>query len=207
MKKVIAVMIVAMFLGVSVASICSSEKIDGEIKARAENWIGLVCPEICIDNITSVTFKVNITEGEDETTYIVEDVLSIPLNVTVGEKVKDILVFPRSIFYSVIMQRPFSMDLLKPTIRGFLKRMFPVIQLVKSVNVVDGMLGKAQSYLNITLDYSISNETYLNPNGENLTMHIFVMGFLPGEVNGIDESIPIVAHKTVTLEVTYEELV
>lgn len=201
MKKIAAVMIVAMFLGVSAVSI--AEEIDGEIKVIVKDYIGVVYPQICLDN-TSVTFKVNITTDENETSYVVEDILSIPLNVTT-ETERDNFLFPRSIFYSVITTRSIKDAKLLP-IAGLIKRIFPVFVPFATANVIGGSLGEKDEYLNITLNYPISNVTYLK-GSENLTMHIFVMGFLPGEVNGVADSLPIIDHKTITLAVTYEELV
>jgi hypothetical protein len=203
MKKIAAVIIVAMFFGASAISLCGAEELDGEIKVTVKDYVGIVYPEICLEN-TSVTFKVNITTDGNETSYVVEDVLSIPLNVT-KETERETFIFPRSIFYSVIMRRP-ALDLKLLPITGLIKRIFPVFVPFATANVIDGAIGAKDEYLNITINYPISNETYLN-GGENLTMHFIVMGFLPGEVNGIANKIPIIGHKTVTLEVAYEELV
>ena len=199
MIKMTAVMTIAMFLGASIAPICTAEELDGEIKATVELYVGVVYPELCIDN-SNVKFKVNITGDKN---YTVEDVLTIPLNITDNSD-RDVFVFPRTIFYSVIIQRPVLDAKLLP-LMGFFKRMFPVLKLLKSVNVIGGMLGETQKSLNITLDYSLTNNTYLE--GENLTMHLLVMGFLPGEVNGISKGLPIIEHKTINLKVTYEELI
>jgi len=65
-------------------------------------------------------------------------------------------------------------------------------------------LGGSQKATNfsINLKYRITNETFHN--GENLTMYITVMGFLPGNINGIHNGeIPIIDRGIVNLKVTY----
>jgi hypothetical protein len=200
--KITAVIIVSMLLGLGLSAISTAEELDGEIKATVQEYVGIVYPELCIDN-TSVTFKVNITEEEGNLTYMVEDVLQIPLNVT-NETGRENFVFPRSIFCSVIMRRPLLGNIMPMLpISNMIKRLFPVFKPLQTVNVLGGTLGAADDMLNITISYPISNVTF--EEGENLTMTIVAMGFLPGEVNGVGEKLPIVDHKTITLEVTYEE--
>ena len=56
----------------------------------------------------------------------------------------------------------------------------------------------------MSLDYKITNETFLN--GENLTIYLTVLGFLPGNVNSVivdDESIPIIGRQEINLIVSY----
>ncbi|RLF50268.1 MAG: hypothetical protein DRN24_06825, partial [Thermoplasmata archaeon] len=65
--------------------------------------------------------------------------------------------------------------------------------------------GEKSDNITVNLSYSISNMTF--ENGENLTMHIWVMGFLPGNVNGVIKGLPIIGHKVVNLNVEYKEKV
>jgi len=201
--KITAVMIVSMLIGMGLASISTAEELDGEIKATVEDYIGVVYPELLIDN-SSITLKVNVTDDEGNLTYMVEDVLSIPLNVT-NETGRENFIFPRSIFCSVVVRRSILDAKILPMlpISNLLKRLFPVLKPLQTVNVLGGTLGAADDMFNITMSYPISNTTF--EEGENLTMTLIAMGFLPGEVNGVAESIPIIAHKTITLEITYEE--
>jgi hypothetical protein len=84
-------------------------------------------------------------------------------------------------------------------------RLFPIREFIKSKNVVDSMLGgEKDTNLTIPVNYEISQDTFNT--SENLTMHIYLMGFMPGEANGLSDNIPIIAHKAITLEVTYEEM-
>lgn len=202
--KITAVMIVSMLIAMGLASISTAEELDGEIKATVKDYIGVVYPELLIDN-SSITLKVNITDEGGNSTYMVEDVLSIPLNVT-NETGRENFIFPRSIFCSVIIRRSIMDVKILPMlpISNLLKRLFPVFKPLQTVNVLGGTLGAADDMFNITMNYPISNTTF-EEGKENLTMTIIAMGFLPGEVNGVAESIPIIAHKTITLEVNYEE--
>ena len=199
--KLTTLTIAALFLSIPVLSTAEAdETLTGTINVEIKEWIGIVYPEINIDN-QSVTFEVNISTDGSETTYQVEDTLTIELNITKNTD-RENYIFPRSVFYSIIMTRKILDAKLLPII-GFFKRIFPVREIFKSVNVIKGMLGKEESSINITLNYPISNETFHN--GENLTMYIYVMGFLPGDVNGLLKGIPIIDHAKVALNVSYIE--
>lgn len=198
MRKIIATAIAIAILCSTVSFLGKADAvIEGNVNVEVKEWLGVVYPKIEIEN-QSITFGTEIITDGEETTYLVNDTLIIPLHV-VNESNRT-FVIPRAVFYSVIIKRSLSDAKILP-IRGFLKRMFPVLSIFKSVNVIKGMLGKEDESINVTLNYKISNTTF--ENGENLTMIIFVMGFLPGDLNGLSEKIPFIAKKQVTLNVSY----
>jgi len=202
MNKIKIMSIMAIIISMSCASMVGAVKLPGDINVKIENTIGLVKPVINIDNETPIDISLNVDiDGTGENiTYHVNDTISINLAIedTSG---RDSFFFPRTVAYSVIIMRNITSAKLLP-ISGFFKRMFPHIELFKSVNVVNSTIaGIKQSQINISLDYYLTNnETY---DGEQLTMYIFVMGILPGDVNGISSDIPFVDHKKVTLIVDY----
>ena len=203
-KKIVSFMIVSLFISMSAASIVGAEEtLNGHIKIDVCEWMGVVYPEVSLKENQSVNFSVDVVGEGDNVTYTVNDSLRINLNITDTSN-RSNFILPRSMFYSIVVCRKLS-DI-KFSLFGLLDRLFPVRVLFKSVNVVDSLLGGDKSD-NITVDlsYSISNATF--ENGENLTMHIWVMGFLPGNVNGVIKGLPIIDHKVVSLSVEYKEKV
>ena len=198
--KIISVMIVTLLLGMGLSSMSGAEEMDGSINTVVEEYIGVVYPHIEIDNETSITLKVNITDDGDNTSYHVEDTLQIPLEIADNTD-RGTFIFPRAIFYSVLIRRPIFQIGASP--EKILKSLFPVFQPFDTARVTNSTFGPKEEYLNISIDYYITNDTFYS--GENLTMNLLVMGVLPGEVNGIGEMLPIVDHKQVTLVVSYEE--
>jgi len=200
MKKV-TIMITTTILVILLAasSVEADVVLTGGIDAEVKEWLGIVHPKINLEN-QSVTFGVDVTTEGDKTIYKVNDTLIINLNIT--KEVNRTYIIPRSIFYSAFMKRKIGFRDIFP-LRGILSRIFPMKALFKSVNVVKGMLGKADQSINISLNYEISNTTF--ENGENLTMTIYVMGFLPGDLDGLSAKIPIITKKQITLEVSYIE--
>lgn len=197
-------MIVAMFIGMGAASICGAEEtLNGEMKVEVSGWIGIVSPKIEFGN-QNVTFDVEKETVENETFCNVNDTLKINLNITDNRSGGRKFILPRSMFYSIIMYRK-PIEALFPLfpLSKMLSRIFPVKQLLKSVNVVNSTLGgKRDNNITIPLKYTITNETF-NKKGEKLSMMVYVMGFLPGDINGI-KGLPIIAHKTITLNISYE---
>jgi len=199
MKKT-AITITVLTISLIAASTVEADAVlTGEIDAEVKEWLGIVYPEISLEN-QSVTFGVDVLTDGDKTTYRVNDTLIINLDVT--KENNRTYIFPRSIFYSAFMTRKITDIKLLP-IRGILSRIFPMLVLFKSVNIVKGMLGKADQSINISLNYEISNTTF--ENGEKLTMTLCIMGFMPGDLNGLSEKIPIITKKQITLEVSYIE--
>ena len=196
--KIMSIMIVAMFIGMGATSICGAETLNGEMKVKVTDWIGIVSPKMEFGN-QSVTFDVE--KVKNETFYKVNDTLKINLNIT-DSSGRELYIMPRSMFYGVIMYRKISEAKISP-LTGLLNRLFPVRRLLKSVNVVNSTLGgKKDNNITIPLKYTITNETF-NNKGENLSMMVYVMGFLPGNLDGM-EGVPIIAHKTITLNISYD---
>lgn len=201
--KITSVVIVSLLIGIGATNFAGAVSLTGRVEADVSKWVGIVTPNITLGN-QSVTLLVNITEDGENTTYVVEDALFIELNST-DTSGREQFIMPRSIFYSVaVIRSPLDAGLLP--IGGLFKRILPILEPLKSRNVVDSMIG-GEKHDNITIsaNYEISNTTF--EDGENLTMHIYIMGSIPGEVNGLAESIPIIAHKKITLEVSYADMV
>jgi len=207
--KIISIMVVALFIGVSVATIGEAFVINEGISADIRGFDGSVHPTINLENETDVTFLVNISTDENDTYYRVEDQLQITINTT-DNSGREFLVFPRGIAYAVVFKRPLinviGEGLMKknayPGADSLIKRWFPVFD-INAVSVVDAWLGNASNMINISLDYSISEDQYNN--SENITMYVYTMGIIPGYING-GEEYKIVASKEVTLHVNYAEI-
>jgi len=200
--KIASIVVVGLLIGIGVANYAGATTLTGQVEADIENWVGVVTPDITVEN-QSVTLVVNVTEDGENSSYIVEDELFIELNST-DNSGRETFILPRSVFYSAVATRNvFDAGILP--IMSILDRVLPIRELLKSRNVVDSMLG-GDKHNNITIpaNYEISNTTF--EEGENLTLHLFVMGFMPGETNGLSDTIPVLAHKVITLEITYAEL-
>lgn len=174
--------------------------LSGNIDVNVKEWIGVVYPQINLEN-QSVTFEVEtITEG-DETAYYVNDTLIINLDIT--NESNRTFIFPRALFYSIIMKRSLANIKILP-LRGLFKRIFPVFKPFGTENVVDSILGKNMTgSINLSINYEIDEETFNN--GEELTLTLYTMGFLPGDLDGLSEKVPFIAKKQITLEVNYIE--
>jgi len=204
--KTISVMIAVMFVCVAFASLSGAEyTLEGKIEGKVSGFAGVVSPDVNLTENQSVTLSVDITTEDNVTMYFVNDSLRIDVNIT-DESGRAMFFLPRSVYYGVIITRSFSdAGLLKEETweDGFIKRLFPA-KAFGALNAVDSLLGEKDTNITIELDYSVSNSTYQS-GGENLTMHIIVMGFLPGDVNGVDDEGVgrVVEHKKVNLEVKY----
>lgn len=223
-KKTMSIMMAAMIVSLTAASIAgavtaeekdvgedgySGAYLDGGIDVKLDGFIGVVSPVI---NITedqenqTVTFLVNVTEdpeNPENSTYDVEDELRINLTIT-DESGRASFLLPRSLIYGYIFVRDPSTVPIRP-IFGYLKRLFPVRKLLNSVPVADTLLGSSKAdNITIPISYSLANTTY-EAGSENMTLHIFTMGFLPGNSNGFSEKLPIVDHVKINLEIHYEE--
>lgn len=203
MRK-ISIMIAAMFVCVAFASIGVAEyNLEGNVYGEVNGFAGTVSPHVGITNQTA-TVSVDVTTDENTTMYFVNDSLMIDVNFT-DETGRETFLLPRSIYYGIVITRSFSdAKLMKeePWEDGLFKRLLPA-KAYGAVHVVNSLLGEKGTNITIDLDYSIRNETYHS--GENLTMHIVVMGFLPGDVNGAtEEGIGrVVEYKTVNLHMDY----
>jgi len=209
--KIVSMLIVAMFVGLAATTISGAEYLNADIKVKVEGFIGLVSP---IVNATSeeqknqtVEFLVNVTEppgDEKNNSYKVKDKLII--NITIDDTSDRIFVLPRFVFCRVIVVRDLIDAIRLPgNLLSLFRRWQPIREPFRSVGVVD-TFGGGQKATNISIDvdYEIINETFHN--GENLTMYISVMGFLPGDVNGIlDGELPIINKEIINLKVKYKD--
>jgi len=209
----------AMFVSVAGVSICGAAPYDpydegdeyygvelaGNIDVKIDGFIGVVSPII---NITeeqenqSVTFLVNATEDPEDpanNSYIVEDTITIDLEIT-DNSGRDSFVISRFVIYHVMITRPIGKAL--PGGLGIINRLFPVRKLGR-VHVVNSLFGgNISENISIDFSYKLRNKELFD-SGENLTLHITVIGFLPGNSNGISDMLPIVDHKAISLDVKY----
>lgn len=200
--KIVSMVVVSLLIGLGAVNFAGAANLNGKVEADVNDWVGIVTPHITLEN-QSITLKVNVSGEGENTTYIVEDELYIELNSTDASG-REQFIMPRSIFYSAIATRNIFDAGLLPIMTIF-NRMFPIRELIKSKNVVDSMLGgEKDTNITIAANYEILNTTF--DEGENLTLHLYVMGLMPGETNGLSEGLPIIAHKVITLEITYEEM-
>lgn len=209
--KIAAMLIAMMIVGLTATSISGAEDFEGEINVDVSSFIGLVSPIIFGENQT-FDFEVNVSEPVTEPvwnwSYIVDDELVISLNITDGSGRESIpFLLPRFVFYRVVMMRDISAAIamnktaMNKTI-PILDRILPVRVGLKAVNVVDTLAGEKAVNITIPLTYTLDSDTYL-AGGENLTMYITVMGFLPGNTNGFSEDVPIIDRKELTATITY----
>ena len=166
-----------------------------------------VAPVINVgENQTGLSpLKVDVLEGNasaNETDrYFLNDTLSININITndVGRE----FFIPRFLYATVIIMRDKDNVPLSP-ILSFFKRLIPVRMFPfgkNKANMRVDVTSEGNKVLNITMDYEVTNDTAQ----ENLTMHLFVMGMLPGNINGLGEKLPIVAYKQINLiDVVYD---
>jgi hypothetical protein len=179
--KITSIMIVTMFIGMGAASMCrAGETLNGEIKVEVKELIGLVYPTINLVNQTNMPILVTRTLNDTTHTYtnVVNDSLVIKLNIT-DNSGREIFLLPRTMFYMVFLVR--KGEPLSP-IGSYFRRLMP-IRTFGSVNVVNSTLGLRATNITIPLNYRISNDTFNA--GENLTVKVLAMGFLPGTVDGV----------------------
>jgi hypothetical protein len=202
--KIIPIIIAGLLIGLGAASIVNADTLEGKIDVTVSEWgVGVVTPELNLDNESSVEFGVDIEGTGDNTTFTVNDTLIINLDINdITEREEFWL--PRSIVYTAVVFRiPFLQTKLLPLI-GSLDRFLPIRAFFKSVNVVNSTIGEEKSdNITIPVMYSIDNDTYHS--GENLTLHLWIMGFLPGVLNGISEEVPIIGYQKISLDITYVE--
>lgn len=191
-------------LGISITSVNGAEELAGSIDVDVKDWIGVVYPSINIDN-QSVTFIVNVTNVDNVTKYKAKDKLLIELNIN-NNRGYDQFFFPRSLSYCAIkMRKILDIKMLPPI--GIINRLFPVVELFKSVNVVNSTVaGCKNNNISIPLSYSISEEAY-NNDGENFTLFFYAMDLIPGNTNGISEEIPIVISEKIELQVIFQDII
>ena len=215
--KILSIMIATLFICLAVVSIVGATSegpfknkelnkvyLEGEFNVKVSKSLGLVLPAININN-QSVIFKVNSTSNSlFNKKYRVENELVIKLNIS-DESERDDYIIPRSMFYGVLGIRGIGLAF-KPIKLGLFNRVFP-IRGFGSVKVVKSKYNKNLSEeIRIRIKYYEITKELLG-RGENIILNIYVMGFLPDDVNGVLEGTKVVAHKVINLEVTYEEIV
>ena len=198
--KIMSIMIVAMFIGMGATSICGAKAtLNGEIKAEVKEWIGLVYPSINLVNQTNTPILVTRTLNDTNYTNVVNDSLVIKLNIT-DNSGRELFLLPRTMFYMVFLVR--KGEPLRP-IGSYFGRLMPV-RAFGSVSVVNSTLGSRATNITIPLKYKISNDTFNK--GENLTVKVLAMGFLPGEVDGAIAGFPLVAKAEFSLiNINYQQ--
>jgi len=208
--KIVAMLTATMFVCLAATSISGAVDLNADVNVTINGFIGIISPVVDISTEEqknqTIGFLVNVTEppgDEKNNSYKVDDKLVINLDIT-DETEREVFILPRFVFYRVIVARDLSDAIALPKRFGSLfTRLLPIKAPFGQVGVVS-TLGGSQKATNfsINLKYRITNETFHN--GENLTMYITVMGFLPGNINGIHNGeIPIIDRGIVNLKVTY----
>jgi len=186
--KILSILVATLFVCSAVASISGAEELEGRIEVEITQWIGLVSPVINVtENQTGLSLKVDVDENGSAT---VNDNLTIKINVTDNSNRGELPFFlPRLMFASVFVINNDAK--IMPELLGYFGRLIRarVSPLKGRVRVDDG-----DTLLNVSMNYRIDNTTLM----ENMTMHIIVMGFIPGNINGLD-GIPIISHMKVNL--------
>lgn len=193
--KFISIMIVSILLGAGITSIATAQELDGEIEVDIKQTLGIVSPVINLENETTIELEAELIEEENSSYYRVNDSIEINLNVT-NDMENENPIFSRSVFYSAILIRkpvkimPFG---------GIFGRILPIFK-VGIVPVIDSMLGKnASAQIELPLNYTIMGDTLAD---EDMTLHLFTMGMLPGDVNGIN-GLKVVDYHKVTITANY----
>ena len=193
--KVISIMVVSILIGVGAFS-ASAEFLQGDIDVEITDTLGLVCPRRDLDNTSMVEFIPTYVDDGNDSYWEINSSIDISLNIT-DNSGRENFWLPRSVMYTAILVRK---DIKILPLIGLFKRMVPVRELFKTVNVVESQLGENMTdTISIPVQYNVYNDT-LGP--ETMTLHLFVMGILPGDVNGID-GIKVVEYKAIELQVDY----
>lgn len=204
--KITSIVIISLLVGIGAVNFTGAYEIDGSIDVEVKNWVGLVSPKINIGNQTAPQILVNRTLKDKNYTNMVEDSLIIPINIVDNKTRSTDFLLPRPLFYMVFVTR--DGEKLLP-LGGFINRIMPA-KAFGSVSVVNSTLGERDTNITVKLRYMINNDTFNageNSNqGENFTVKIFAMGFLPGEANGGVENLPIIAKGEFKLiNITYKQ--
>jgi len=199
--KILSLSIGAIILSVSAVSMVGAVELTGSIEAEIVESFGLVKPRIQLDEKqTGITLA---TEFDESTNYtMVNDTLCIKIDVTDNSR-RETFLIPRFVFASIVIIRKeapiFPLLGLLGDGPGYLARLIPVKQFLEKSEISDS---EGEHCINVTMNYWIGNETnYIE--SENLTMHLFIVGFFPGDVKEI-EKIHFVDHKVINLkEINY----
>jgi hypothetical protein len=218
--KITTISIVAVLICFGASTITGAVELDGSIDVEIEHfYFGMVYPRICVEN-QSIELEVEVDTVDNQTTYRVNDTIEIDLDINDMTE-REGWTLPRSIIYSVVIVRRLSLRELFP-LRGLINRAFPYMKLFGTVNLVNSTKGSNQSdKIILKLNYVVPRDQKPIFKGkklgflddpdypitrENLTMYITMLGFLPGEVNGVGDQafLKIVSHKKIALDVVYD---
>ena len=208
-KNIVSVLMVGLFLGTALVPISGAVELNADIDIVVSNFIGLVSPKINVSTEAqrnqSLELLVNVTEpvgDPDNNSYIVEDELKININIVDDTARKSIpFVIPRLIFYRAIVARDIKEAFKLPG--SLLKNWMPIKVPFASKPVVNTIKGTAATNITIPVYYHLTNDTFYS-GGENFTLYLTVMGFLPGNTYGfLDGGIPILDRQVINLEVSY----
>lgn len=160
--KMVCMLIVSIMIGASALSSVNAAVIDeGSIDVTINDGLwGTVSPVINIPDETSVTLKVNKI---NETTYEVDDELSIPLNINCD---KSNVLIPKW-FITLIQAR-----------RGIADKKVQHSEVVSIYNGTIWYDGIVPEMITANASYTISEETFTN--GEKMKLDVFAVGLLPG---------------------------
>jgi hypothetical protein len=197
--KMLSITIVGMLILIGMTSSMNADTLDGEIDVKLTQYLmGLVHPHINIESENDVSFNAEEVTEEDLTYYKINDSITISLNIS-DNTGKEEYIFSRALFYSaVIIRKP----VINMKVGNFFKRMFPALELLRVVKVVNSTLGgnNMSTELVIPVNYTIAKETL---ESEEMSLYIAVMGMLPGDANGLD-GIHVIDYKKIILNVDYE---
>jgi len=195
MKK-ISIMIAFLLIGLGAVT-TNGQVLDGEIEIEVVDSIGVVYPNINLENESEFDFVAEFIEEENESYWEVNGTISISLNIMDNSERENFL-FPRTLMYSALLVRN---DVKLLPLAGAFKRIFPVIEIGKSINVVNSQFGENKSdTIEIPVQYTMANDSVIET--ENMTLYLVVMGMLPGDVNGVG-GLKIVEYKKIALTVGY----
>jgi hypothetical protein len=197
--KLISITIVSLLITIGAFS-ASGDFLDGDIDVEIrESLLGVVYPHITLANESEITFVAEFVDDGNESYWEVNETISINLDIN-DDTGRETFFFPRSMVYSAILIRKEAKIMPIFPIGNLFRRFFPVIQLGKSVNVVESQIGENKSdIIEIPVQYTIQNDSIAT---ENMVLHLLVMGILPGDLNGINMT-KVIEHKAIDLTVNY----
>lgn len=199
MKKIKSLFLAFLLLFLTFTiTVDADSNLSGGIDVEVKEWLGIAYPKINL-NDQSISFKAELETLGDNATYHVNDTLIINIDSTIITKRTSVL--PRSIFYTAFLKRSLTFKNILP-LGSLFSRLFPMFNKFGSTNLLKGYIGENISdSIRLTVDYIIDEETFNS--GEILTFTFYVMGFLPGDLNGLAEQMPIITSKAIKLEIDY----
>jgi hypothetical protein len=183
--KISVIMAATILISLIASPIIGAVYLDGDIEAEIlPNWVGLIIPKINISENQTKMLNIDYFPPEDNNSayYKVNDTLTINIS-TIGEAPRDVFLLPRSVYVSVFVLRKdvplFPIIGLTGNKAGLFTRMMAG-KTFERVDVIPGFGQKEDDqFVNVSLKYRLEPV-----DSENLTVHIFVMGLVPGDLNG-----------------------